>query len=592
MPLHDPLFTHFKAATMQYSLPTLFTFPFYYQPHPLCLLAANELQDYLKTQQEWTHNFGLAGDTENAIGKMFGVLLVENKAKEIGYLSAFSGKLAEKNHLPHFVPPVFDRLQKDSFFMQEQRLINALNQQIQQLEENPQILICKQQLSSEIEVAEQQIKAYRNGIIENRKKRKSQRHTAQLELNTAINIQWRISDKDKIWLYPASNIRSIKQYLIPINQFIQFKEQLAQESIQEKLKLRDLQTYWKARIQTAEDTLNRLTNEIGILKNHRKEKSNALQKNIFDQYRFLNRQGVSKSLATIFQETPQQIPPAGAGECAAPKLLHYAFGHGLKPLAMAEFWWGTPPKSEIRRHRQFYPACQGKCQPILGHMLAGVHMDKNPLLDNPAVGKSITLVYQDEAILVINKPAEFLSVPGKNITDSVYLRIKQSYPQATGPLIVHRLDMSTSGLMVIALSKTVHKALQKQFIKRTVKKRYIALLEGNIKEDAGLIELPLRVDLDDRPRQLVCYDYGKPAKTQWQVIERKQGQTKIHFYPVTGRTHQLRVHAAHRQGLNSPIVGDDLYGNKASRLYLHAEFLEIQHPITRTLMQFQVDAEF
>ncbi len=589
MPSHAPLFTHFKASITKYSLPTSFTFPFYYQPHPLCLLAAQELQEYLQTQQEWIHNFGLGDETDNAIGKMFGVLLVENKAKEIGYLSAFSGKLAETNHLSHFVPPVFDRLQKDSFFMQEQRRINTLNQQIQQLEENPQILICQQQLSSEIEAAEQQIKAYRDGMIENRKQRKVQRHTAQLELNTAINIQWRMSDKAKTWLYPALNIHSIR---IPINRFIQFKEQLAQESIQEKLKLRDLQTYWKARVQTAEDALNRLTNEIDRLKNHRKEKSKALQKKIVDQYRFLNSQGVSKSLATIFQETPQKIPPAGAGECAAPKLLHYAFGHGLKPLAMAEFWWGAPPKSEIRRHRQFYPACQGKCQPILGHMLAGMPMDKNPLLDNPATGKSITLVYQDEAILVINKPAEFLSVPGKNILDSIYLRIKQSYPQATGPLIVHRLDMSTSGLMVIALSKKAHKILQKQFIKRTVKKRYIALLEGNIKEDAGVIELPLRVDLDDRPRQLVCYDYGKPAKTRWQVIERKQGQTKVHFYPITGRTHQLRVHAAHRQGLNSPIIGDDLYGTKDSRLYLHAEFLEIQHPMTRTLMQFQVDAEF
>jgi len=595
MPSHDNFFTHFKASITEYSLPKLFTFPFYYQPHSLCLLAANELQDYLQTQQEWTHNFGLDGETKNAIGKMFGVLLVENKEQKIGYLSAFSGKLAEQNHLPHFVPPVFDRLQKDSFFMQEQAIINALNKQIQLLEENPQILICKRQLSSEKEAANKQIKAYRESIIAARKRRKSQRLTAQLALNTAIHIKRRISDKGKAWLDPSSNYAKlchIKQHIIAINQFLQLKEQLAQESIQEKLKLRDLQIYWQVRVQTAEDALNQLTNEIGILKNQRKERSNALQKNIFDQYRFLNRQGVSKSLATIFQETPQQVPPAGAGECAAPKLLQYAFHHELKPLAMAEFWWGAAPKSEVRRHKQFYPACQGKCQPILGYMLTGMQVDKNPLLDNPAQGKTISIVYQDEAILVINKPTEFLSVPGKNITDSVYLRIKQSYPQATGPLIVHRLDMSTSGLMVIALSKEAHKTLQKQFIKRTVKKRYIALLEGKIEADTGLIELPLRVDLEDRPRQLVCYDYGKPAKTQWQVIERKNGQTKVYFYPITGRTHQLRVHAAHSQGLNNPIVGDDLYGNKAARLYLHAEFLEIKHPTTQMLMQFQVAAEF
>jgi len=225
-------------------------------------------------------------------------------------------------------------------------------------------------------------------------------------------------------------------------------------------------------------------------------------------------------------------------------------------------------------------------------MLEGIKIDKNPLLTNPAAGKMIDIVYEDDVMLVINKPAEFLSVPGKSIEDSVYLRIKQSYPCATGSLIVHRLDMSTSGLMVIALSREAHKNIQKQFINRTVKKRYIALLDGLIKEDAGIINLPLRVDLDDRPRQLVCYEYGKPAKTRWQVLERKNGQTKVCFYPITGRTHQLRVHSAHIKGLNMPIVGDDLYGNKARRLHLHAESLEFNHPTTGKIMCFQIEAEF
>ena len=183
-------------------------------------------------------------------------------------------------------------------------------------------------------------------------------------------------------------------------------------------------------------------------------------------------------------------------------------------------------------------------------------------------------------------------MPGKNIEDSVYLRIKQSYPTATGPLIVHRLDMSTSGLMVIALSKQAHKNLQKQFINRTVKKRYVALLDGLLTAEEGLIELPLRVDLDDRPRQLVCYQYGKSAKTKWQVLERKNNQTKVYFLPITGRTHQLRVHSAHVKGLDTPIVGDDLYGKKAVRLHLHAEFLQLNHPVTREVMQFQTEAEF
>jgi len=273
-------------------------------------------------------------------------------------------------------------------------------------------------------------------------------------------------------------------------------------------------------------------------------------------------------------------------------LLHYAFQHGMKPLALAEFWWGISPTSEIRKHKHYYAACKGKCQPILTHMLEGIKMDDNPLLTNPALGKTIDIVYEDDVMVIINKPADFLSVPGKNIQDSVHLRMKIAYPFADSPLIVHRLDMSTSGLMVIALTKKAHKNLQKQFINRTVEKRYIALLNGNLKDDTGAINLPLRVDLDDRPRQLVCYDYGKNAETSWQVIERKNNTTKVFFYPKTGRTHQLRVHSAHIKGLNMPIVGDDLYGNKSSRLHLHAESLTLQHPDTRETLCFNVEADF
>jgi len=219
-------------------------------------------------------------------------------------------------------------------------------------------------------------------------------------------------------------------------------------------------------------------------------------------------------------------------------------------------------------------------------------MDENPLLNNPAEGKQIDIIYEDAVMLVINKPAELLSVPGKNIQDSVFFRIQQAYPEAKGGLIVHRLDMSTSGLMLIALTKDAHKQLQKQFIKRTVKKRYVALLDGLLEADSGEIDLPLRLDIDDRPRQLVCYEHGRVATTQWEVIARKNNQTKVYFYPLTGRTHQLRVHSAHEQGLNAPIVGDDLYGTQGKRLHLHAEWIEFSHPVTRELMFFQVGAEF
>jgi len=547
------LFTSFKQEINCYKLPEKFTFPFYYQPHPLSLLAAKELQYHLKTQTDWQHDF-------NHIGKMFGVLLVQNKHGELGYLAGFSGKIADKNHLPNFVPPVFDMLAEDGFFIQGQKKLKPLSTQIMALENNPDFIERQQNLADEITQSQQQVDVHRQVMIEGRRTRKIKRNEAEQTLAH--------------------------------DDFLQIKQQLSQQSIQHKNQLRDLNKYWAIRIQKAKQQFQALNDEITDLKEQRKNISSNLQQTLFEHYRFLNSQGESKNLIDIFKETDQKVPPAAAGECAAPKLLNYAFQNQLKPIAMAEFWWGASPKSAIRQHKNFYAACKGKCQPILGHMLAGMELDEDPLLINPAEGKTLDTVYQDEVMLVINKPAEFLSVPGKNIQDSVYQRIKQAYPDATGPLIVHRLDMSTSGLMVIALNKEAHKNLQKQFIMRTVQKRYIALLEGDLKGDSGTIDLPIRVDLDDRPRQLVCYEHGKAAKTNWQVIERKDNRTKVYFQPITGRTHQLRVHSAHITGLNTPIVGDDLYGKKAQRLHLHAETLQITHPMTKKLMKFQINADF
>ncbi|NQY34140.1 MAG: RluA family pseudouridine synthase [Alteromonadaceae bacterium] len=565
--MHSPenCFTSFTQSIDEYTLPQKFTFPFYYDPHPLCLLAVSELQHHLETQTQWQHNFGLVGTcepshAESAVGKMFGILLVQNAQGEIGYLSAFSGKVAAQNHLPKFVPPVFDMFAQDGFLVEGQLVINQINAQIEHLERNPEISEFSLLLAAEENAANVKIEAHRNHIISGRKDRKAQRVSAEITLSPA--------------------------------DFLQLKTKLSNESIGDKNQLRDLKIYWDDKITLAKQRLNKLTDEITLLKNKRKTLSNNLQQKLFKQYQFLNIKGDKKSLGDIFSDTVHPAPPAGSGECAAPKLLHYAFKWQMKPLALAEFWWGEPPKSEIRQHKNFYAACQGKCQPILGHMLEGISMDENPLLNNPAKGKTIDIVYQDEDMLVINKPAEFLSVPGKNISDSVYLRIKELFPKATGPLIVHRLDMSTSGLMVIALTKRAHKSLQKQFINRTVKKRYVAIIEGVLKPSEGVINLPLRGDFEDRPRQLVCHQYGKLSETKWQVLEQKNKQTKVHLYPKTGRTHQLRVHCAHSQGFNMPILGDDMYGRKAERLYLHAEFLEINHPITKKLMQFKVEAEF
>jgi len=556
MSKQDSKFILFKQKIDDADLPEKFTFPFYYEPHPLCVLAAQELQAYLNTQTEWQHNFGLSGDVDSAIGKMFGVLLVQNTQGELGYLAAFSGKLAEANHWSHFVPPVFDMLTENSFFQQQQATINQLNGFIEQLESNPKIQHHQQTLDDELALSKEHILAFRQTMIEERKHRKQQRQQAEKQLS--------------------------------VKGFEQLKKQLAAESIVQKKQLAALNQHWNERIDAVKQSLAAILAPIDALKTKRKALSASLQKTLFEQYRFLNSQGQFKSISELFGDNP----PAGAGECAAPKLLHYAFMHNLTPLAMAEFWWGASPKSEVRQHKQFYPACHNKCQPILGHMLEGMDVEDNPLLTNPARHKEIDTVYQDDVMVIINKPADMLSVPGKTIKDCVFERMKASFPAATGPLIVHRLDMSTSGLMVIALTKEANKHLQQQFIRRTVKKRYVALLEGELSQQQGTITLPLRVDLDDRPRQLVCYQYGKTAETDWQVIEQKDNRTKVFFYPKTGRTHQLRVHSAHSLGLNMPIVGDDLYGNKAERLHLHADYLALKHPRTDEIMEFQVDPEF
>ena len=258
---------------------------------------------------------------------------------------------------------------------------------------------------------------------------------------------------------------------------------------------------------------------------------------------------------------------------------------------MAEFWWGAAPKSEIRQHKQFYPACAGKCKPILAHMLEGMPVDENPFLLPTDERAWIEIIYEDDYFLIVNKPEGLRSVPGVDIEDSVYSRLKSTMHD-TEPLMVHRLDMGTSGLLVVAKIPEIHKQLQKQFLERVVSKRYTALLSKPILEPTGTISLPLTADPFNRPRQLVCMETGKPSVTKWQVIETNATTTKVHFWPLTGRTHQLRMHSAHELGLNAPIVGDDLYGTAGDRLYLHAAYLSFVHPITKERMTFEVAEDF
>lgn len=553
-------FQPFATSVSKIKLPPKFTFPFYYEPHPLCKIAVNEVQEYLKTQTDFDHDFGLDASKEGLpIGKMFGVLVVQNKQNRIGYLAAFSGKLADKSLPEKFVPPVFNMRTEGSFYIKGEAEIDEINSQLGALESNEEYLMLKKS-------AKKLHKTISESLENQRKKMK------------LAKVERKLSKKNAVAILVDLEYKTLTKKLM-------------QESYNDQFLYKELLEYYDSKIKKNGKELTVLEHKITALKKERKEKSNFLQQTLFSKYAFLNQQKELKNLLDIF-DNPAIKPPAGSGECSAPKLLQFAFANDLKPIAMAEFWWGISPNLAIRKHKNYYPACQGRCKPILTHMLNGIKMDDNLLLENLAEKQELRIIYEDDVLVAVNKPTEFLSVPGKEINDSVYTRIKKKYPDATGPLIVHRLDMSTSGILLLTKTKEANKFLQSQFINRTIKKRYIALLDGNLVKNNGTIKLPLRVDLDDRPKQLVDFEYGKNAETNWEVIQREDGKTRVYFYPITGRTHQLRVHAAHKDGLNTPIIGDDLYGNKTNRLHLHAEFIEFMHPSTNEKMSFRVDPEF
>ena len=553
-------FTPFLSDVSAIDLPQQFTYPFYYSPHPLSLIACQELQEYLKNQTDFKHNFGFdENDKSLQIGKMFGVLVVKNQAGKLGYLAAFSGKLADENHHERFVPPVFDLLEKDNFFRIGEVEVNDLTLKIQALENEESYLQLKANLANFKQEIEAEIGLKKQALKVSKKQRDEKRALAKTTLNEA-------------------------EQLLLI-------ERLKTESIREQLQVKDFIREINLKYAEIEELFLKKEHVIVQLKEERATKSSSLQKEIFERYTFLNQAQKTKSLLAIFSKTVFQTPPAGAGECAAPKLLQYAFLKHLQPICMAEFWWGKSPSSEVRLHGQYYPACRGKCEPILAHMLEGISLEKNPMLEQASV-KEIPVIYEDDYFLIVNKPPEFLSVPGKELKDSVYERMRLKYPHASGPLLVHRLDMSTSGLLLIAKSEETYKHLQSQFIRRIVKKSYVALLDGIVNKLEGEISLPLRVDLEDRPKQLVCYEHGKNAYTKYKILGIENGKTRIQFFPITGRTHQLRVHAAHHLGLNCPIVGDDLYGTKGERLCLHAQWIQFKHPITKEVIEFSCEPEF
>ena len=574
----DPLLTTIPIDRYQnVELPSIFAYPHFYEPHPIAKHACDQVRDQIEAlvANEWTQYsfFSQSDDEGNGVGKMFGVLVVRTDKGSLGYLKAYSGTITGVTHSEHygFCPTLYNRFEtckRTGFsYLTEEAELNKMNQRIEELESDPERKELQTALDAVKERATLSLTSAKTQQTEQKKKRRVLREQMREEL----------SPED----------------------FVVFEADLAQESAHYQRNVKKVKATNAKELEKAQASLDEFEIELQELKRRRREKS-SLQNQLFQQYQFLNINGQRKSLLPMFADTPLQRPPSGAGDCAAPKLLQQAFNSGYKPIALAEFWWGESPLLEIRKHNFYYPACRGKCEPILRHMLKGMNVEDNPLdLVGEEVGcneSSLDIVFEDEFIMAVNKPNEMLSTPGRHQEHSVYTIIKESYPAATGPLLVHRLDMSTSGVLLIAKDKDSHQILQKQFINRTVKKRYTALLEGLIenRERKGVVDLPLALDYLNRPMQKVDYSEGKAAQTFYEVVETdsEKKRTRVHFYPITGRTHQLRVHAAHAQGLNLSIVGDDIYGQREERLHLHADFIEFVHPVTNKTMTFSVKAPF
>ncbi|HAT61586.1 MAG TPA: RNA pseudouridine synthase [Prevotella sp.] len=529
--------------------PEKFNNPFYYEPHPLCLLASKELQELIPH---------LPLDDE---GKMFGIL-VGNYQGQLGYLAAYSGQIApiremrkntkiketENSILNFFVPAVFDYLQPEGYFKIHENEISRINKDIHNLSTASCLLELKDRYTS-------------------------------LQAESALFIKEKTIAAQKAKI--RRDIYRQKGEITPEEQEAMIKESQFLKAEVHRAKIK----YTKP-LTELQQQINTKLKEITKLKKERKEKSDMLQHWLFSQFKMANAKGKYKNLLAIFKDTAAIIPPSGSGECCEPKLLQYALTHNIQPLCIAMFWWGKSPKTDIRHHLHYYPACNGKCKPILQWMLQGIDVEKNPLEINEH--QTLQVIYDDPHLAVINKPEGMLSVPGKNHRESVLSITQQKYPNIEGPIIVHRLDMATSGLLVIAKDTDTYINLQKQFANHTVRKRYVALLEHDIEPGCGTISLPLIPDIMDRPRQNVDWEKGKKAITQYKTI----GKRRILLYPQTGRTHQLRVHCAHPEGLNNPILGDMLYGERADRLYLHAEYLEFTHPITGERVHFSITPSF
>ena len=567
--------------------PRQFTYPFCYDVDPLAEAASLELQRYIADADLMS--------TEKGCGKMFGVLVVEYEdesgALQRGFLAAYSGLLGGRNDWPYFVPPVFDAQQPDGHFKRTEREISAINREILAIENDPEYLQSVAQREETMKRLQAEVDAFKAEVDAAKVRRDARRKSGEP-----------LSEEEQ-----AEMIRE--------SQFMKAELRRRRKAMEQ-----------------ADSTLNpQHSTFLKSLQRKRKQMSDELQRWLFSAYRMLNAKGEERDLIDIFREYTHAMPPAGAGDCCAPKLLQYAYLHHLRPVCMAEFWWGESPASEIRHHLHYYPACRSKCLPILTHMLKGLDVAPNPLAQKRHTAEPRVL-YADEYIMVVDKPAGMLSVPGKaesvrsEFSDSANISVEEYFANNSKLKIqnskflkaAHRLDMDTSGLLVLARTEEAYVELQRQFASRETVKRYEAVLSGVPTQNSKLktqnsstqpsgcleaISLPLIADINDRPRQRVDMEHGKPALTLYNIVEVRaadantavayttkkvdKGRTLIHLYPKTGRTHQLRVHCAHPLGLACPILGDPLYGiERADRMYLHAAELTFRHPVTGETMHF------
>lgn len=520
------------------SVPTLLNYPFAYVPHPLAQLAAQELRQRVLNSTQWSADL--------ASGKMFGVLIVRDDNGNIGYLSAFSGTLGGRLSQTGFVPPLLDFDTEGGIFNSEQQAITELNHLIDARQQSQE----RRQLSVELtSLTRQSDEAIAQAVAENQRRRaeRTVRRSAEPALAASFD----------------------------------------RESQYQKAELRRLKERWLQRCAQARQQLDNYDAATDNLRQQRQHRSQVLQRWLFRTMKVRCHDGSEVSVWDVFASAHRGAPPAATGDCAGCRLLNHAFRNGLKPLALAEFWLG--PDNDTRRNEHFYPCCQSKCGPLLRRMLRDYPTQPNPL--TAPQSNALEVVYEDSWLLVVNKPPGLLTV-GTTEQDSVMRRLQRSGRDIEPPGYVHRLDQATSGLLLVAKDAATHHALQDQFEQRQVRKRYISLVEGVPTPPAGFVRLPLRPDYNDRPRQMVDLLIGKPAVTRYETLCSDNHISRLAFYPLTGRTHQLRLHAAAKQGLNCPIVGDNLYGRLGQRLMLHADRLTFTHPATGETVTFQAEAEF